>query len=209
MGWVLNLVLHGRLSHRPWLPRGRRLRLALVVQKELFAPQATTVAAKLTVLLDDAMARDHNRHAVVTVGPSNSPACSRFPHSAGQGFIGNRLTVRDPPKLPPHRFLERRPRTYQRDGELGQLTFKVAGKLVFELLEMTICSGDNGSIKPFAQDTVTMHLAWRPRPGGSPNTCLKASRNPLLDSNPYRNPTSSMSAPRRSSPSAKPMRRAR
>src|SRR3990172_9580585 len=107
----------------------------------LLSPSPAAVAAKRSIVLHDAVARNHNGDPIVAVGSPHGPLRTRMSDRPGKPGIAGRAAIRDAPQFLPRPLLKGRPRTNQGDGKRAPLPLEVLLKLCREAIQMGIVPG--------------------------------------------------------------------
>jgi S-adenosylmethionine:tRNA ribosyltransferase-isomerase len=131
------------------------------MQERFLPPQQPAVAAKPSVLINDAVAGNENRDSVQAVGASDRALCARCGDDSSQLFVRPRLTERDPLQFGPHALLERRARRHERQRERPQLSRKINVQLVAQPIKMRRVAGNDGTAEsiPNLLDLRRQHAA--------------------------------------------------
>ncbi len=96
-----------------------------MVQQPLLSPQAAAVAAEFTVLPNDAVARNHDRDAILAIGTTNGPLSTRVFQSFGHRGVRRRFAAGNLTKPVPDPFLKWRPSYIERCGKRPKLALEV------------------------------------------------------------------------------------
>src|SRR5918993_448896 len=125
-------------------------RLLFEVQQELFAAQASAIAAQVAVLLDDAMAGNEYRNPVHAVRPADGPHGLRCADVLSEIAIGSRLAIRHLQEFLPNALLKWSAGKDKRHREGSQRPREVLSKLGFESGEMVVLTHERRSAEAFA-----------------------------------------------------------
>src|SRR5262245_1058414 len=119
-------------------------------EEMLFAPEASTVASKLPILVYYPMAWDHDRNSIPAIRRTDGPNCSFATNNSGHFLIRAGLSIRNPQQLVPHAFLERSAGKNQRHGKLLEPTREIFFKFTLQRLEVFVLPWNDGAGKePF------------------------------------------------------------
>src|SRR5665811_718182 len=72
----------------------RSWRAPLQAQQELLSPETTAIAAEFAILPDNAMAGDHNRDSIISVGSTDGTLCTHASHVTCLLFVTDCMAVR-------------------------------------------------------------------------------------------------------------------
>src|SRR5262249_47913619 len=111
------------------------------VEQELLPPQSAAVAAEVAAFIDNAVTRDDDGDAVLTVSGADCPLSGGSTDGAGDVFVGPRFAIGNLQELLPNLLLKRRPGIGKRNAELAQRAGKIAVELILQAVDVFVLAG--------------------------------------------------------------------
>src|SRR5262245_35147824 len=133
------------------------------IEQELLPPQPAAVAAELAVLVDDAVARNHDGDAIEAVGAADGALSAGRADASGHVFVGAGVAIGNVAQLIPDAAFKWTTRIDQWHREPFERAGEIGREFVVQTPQMTILTGYQCTAEALAE---RLELRWEHAPLG-------------------------------------------